>query len=139
VQSSIDPYQAVRAELSALRHQVSGVQGCVVAGVDGLLILHDTMPDVEPHDVAALAAGAHGISRTCGSALRQGDFHECTIRNQFGYLAVYAVGDLALLAVLSDGGLNIARLHLEARTATQRLALMLEIQTVEHQTHPFDR
>jgi predicted regulator of Ras-like GTPase activity (Roadblock/LC7/MglB family) len=138
VQSTIDPYQAVRAELSALRHQVTGVQGCVVAGVDGLLILHDTMAGIEPHDVAALAAGAHGISRTCGSALRQGGFHECTIRNEYGYLAVYAVGELALLAVLSDEGLNIARLHLEARTATRRLAPLLEIQTVEQAAHPFD-
>jgi len=138
VQSSIDPYKAVRAELTALRHQVTGVQGCVIAGVDGLLILHDTMSSAEPHDIAALAAGAHGISRTCGAALHQGGFHECTIHNQFGYLAIYAVGPLALLAVVGDDGLNIARLHLEARQATSRLIPLLEIQTVAD-VHPFDR
>jgi predicted regulator of Ras-like GTPase activity (Roadblock/LC7/MglB family) len=139
VQSTIDPYQAVRAELAALRHQVTGVQGCVVAGVDGLLILHDTLPGAEPHDIAALAAGAHGISRTCGAALQQGGFHECTIRNHKGYLAIYAVGELALLAVLGDDGLNIARLHLEARSATSRLAPLLEIHTVNQNSYPFER
>jgi predicted regulator of Ras-like GTPase activity (Roadblock/LC7/MglB family) len=129
--ASSDPYQAVRGELAALRHQVTGVSGCVIAGVDGLLILHDTMTSAEPNDIAALAAGAHGISRTCGAALQQGAFSEVTIRNQGGYLAVYAVGDLALLAVIGDSGLNIARLHLEARPVTARLTAMLSIQTVQ--------
>ena len=137
MQSTTDPYNAVRAELAALRHQVTGVLGCVVAGVDGLLILHDTISGQEPHDIAALAAGAHGISRTCGAALHQGGFHECTIRNQRGYLAIYAVGELALLAVLGDDRLNIARLHLEARQATARLTPLLEIHNVAS-THPFD-
>ena len=138
MQSTIDPYMAVRAELAALRHQVPGVQGCVIAGVDGLLILHDTPQGAEPHDIAALAAGAHGISRTCGAALHQGAFHECTIRNQLGYLAIYAVGDLALMAVLGDEGLNIARLHLEARQATVRLAALMQIQ-IAAEAHPFDQ
>lgn len=138
MQSIIDPYKAVRAELAALRHQVTGVQGCVIAGVDGLLILHDTIASAEPHDIAALAAGAHGISRTCGAALGQGGFHECTIRNHRGYLAIYAVGELALLAVVGDDGLNIARLHLEARQATVRLTTLLEIRTVAD-VHPFDQ
>ena len=130
--ASSDPYQAVRGELAALRHQVTGVSGCVIAGVDGLLILHDTLTAAEPNDIAALAAGAHGISRTCGAALQQGAFSEVTIRNQGGYLAVYAVGDLALLAVIGDSGLNIARLHLEARPVTSRLNAMLSIQTIQN-------
>jgi uncharacterized protein len=128
-----DPYQAVRGELAALRHQVTGVSGCVVAGVDGLMILHDTLNSAEPHDIAALAAGAHGISRTCGAALGQGTFHEVTIRNQGGYLAVYAIGELALLAVIGESGLNIARLHLEARPVTARLGSLLKVETA----HPF--
>jgi predicted regulator of Ras-like GTPase activity (Roadblock/LC7/MglB family) len=134
--SNTDPYQQVRAELAALRHQVTGVSGCVIAGVDGLLVLHDTLSAAEPHDIAALAAGAHGISRTCGAALQQGAFSEVTIRNQGGYLAIYAVGELALLAVIGDSGLNIARLHLEARPVTARLAGLLQIRTIEN-SHPF--
>lgn len=137
MQTTADPYKSARSEIAALRQQVTGVQGSVVAGVDGLLILHDTMAGAEPHDLAALAAGAHGISRTCAGALNQGGFHECTIRNQQGYLAVYAAGELALLAVVGDDGLNIARLHLEARQVALRLAKMLEIKTVA-EAHPFD-
>jgi uncharacterized protein len=130
--ASSDPFQIVRGELAALRHQVTGVTGCVIGGVDGLLILHDTLTAAEPHDIAALAAGAHGISRTCGAALGQGTFSEVTIRNQGGYLAVYAVGELALLAVIGDSGLNIARLHLEARPVTARLAKILNINVFDN-------
>jgi hypothetical protein len=72
---------------------------------------------------------AHGKHRDfpegSGAALNQGVFQEVTIRNQDGYLAVYAVGELALLAVIGTNGLNIARLHIEARTVTARLATML--------------
>ncbi|MFC7533522.1 roadblock/LC7 domain-containing protein [Actinoplanes sp. GCM10030250] len=124
---------SAHAELAALRHMVPGVLGCVVAGVDGLLIMHDTVSATEPHDVAALAAGAHGISRTTGAVLNQGGFTEVTIHNQNGYLSVYAIGDLALLVVIGDGGLNIARLHLEARPVTARLASLLQLRTAHHQ------
>jgi hypothetical protein len=38
---------------------------------------------------------------------------------------VYAVGERALVAVLGDDGLNVARLHLEARPVTDRIADLL--------------
>jgi predicted regulator of Ras-like GTPase activity (Roadblock/LC7/MglB family) len=122
-----DPRRPLRLELSGLRHQVVGVTGCIIAGVDGLLILHDSRSPGEPHDVAAMAAAAHGISRTCGGALGQGAFQEVTIRNREGCLAVYGIGDLALLAVVGDGMVNIARLHMEARPVLGRLAQMLDL------------
>lgn len=124
--------QHVLTELARLRVQVPGVLGCVVAGVDGLLMLYDTTNSTEPHDVAALAAGAHGISRTTGAVLGQGGFSDVTIHNQNGYLSVYAIGDLALLVVIGDGQLNIARLHLEARPVTNRLSEMLQIRPAHH-------
>lgn len=132
--STTDPNRAVRAELAALRHQVTGVTGSAIASMDGLLILHDSQTSTEPHDVAAVAAAAHGISRSVGTALRQGPFQEVTIRNQNGCLAVYGIGDLALLAVVGDAGLNIARLHLETRQVIARIANLLQVRTA----HPFD-
>ena len=116
---------AIRGELSALQLRVPGVRGSVVAGVDGLLITHDLPVDAEPHDLAALAATTYGLGRQCGYALRQGPFRETTIRSLRGYFTVYAVGERALLAVLGDDGLNVARLHLEARPVTDRIADLL--------------
>ncbi|HKT05001.1 MAG TPA: roadblock/LC7 domain-containing protein [Rugosimonospora sp.] len=113
-------------ELRALRERVTGVQGCVIAGVDGLLLMWDTAGGQEPHDLAALAAAAVGVGRQAGLALRHGGFRETTIHSLRGYFTVYAVGESALLAVVGDDGMNVARLHLEARTVAPRLAAMLQ-------------
>ncbi|GAB7037036.1 hypothetical protein JCM9534A_62370 [Catenuloplanes indicus JCM 9534] len=126
-----DPYHAARSELASLRTQVTGVKGSIISGVDGLLVLHDLLTQAEPHDLAALAAAAYGIGRTCGAALNQGNFSECTVRSQGGYFAVYAIGDLALLAVLGDDGLNVARLHIEARAVAARLSTQLSAQAMQ--------
>lgn len=124
-----DTDHAVRTQLAGLRHALPGVRGCVVAGVDGLLISHDLAGDPEPHDLAALAATTFGLGRQAGLALRHGPFRESTVHSHRGYFAVYAVSETVLLAVLGDDGLNVARLHLEARPLANRLADLLHART----------
>ncbi|MFB6392507.1 roadblock/LC7 domain-containing protein [Polymorphospora lycopeni] len=120
------PYVAIHNQLSDLRIQIPGVRGCVLGGVDGLLIAHDLPAgDAEPHDLAALAATTFGLGRQVGLALRHGPFRESTVRGQHGYFAVYAVNDTALLAVLGEDAVNVARLHLHAPAVTERLAALL--------------
>nr|MDT0660780.1 roadblock/LC7 domain-containing protein [Micromonospora sp. DSM 115978] len=122
-----DNTKAAYAELASLRHAVTGVLGCVIAGVDGLMLLTDLTTGPDPHDLAALAAATFGVGRQTGVALRQGAFRESTIHSQRGYFSIYAINDRALLAVLGGEGMNIARLHLEARSVTTRLHTMLEV------------
>jgi uncharacterized protein len=115
------------AQLTSLKQEVPGVIGSVIAGVDGLLLLHDLTDGTEPHDLAALAAATFGLGRQTGLALRQGPFRESTVRSHRGYFSVYAINDRALLAVLGADGLNVARLHIEAREAAGRLGAMLDV------------
>ena len=129
--AGVETVDLVLAELARLRELVSGVQGCVIAGVDGLLVLHDLGNGPEPHDLAALAAATFGVGRQCGLALRHGPFRESTLRSHNGYFTVYAIGDTALLAVLGDERLNVARLHLEARLVTAKLAELTNIKVYE--------
>jgi predicted regulator of Ras-like GTPase activity (Roadblock/LC7/MglB family) len=120
-----DGTTAILNELTELRTTVTGVQGCVIAGVDGLLIMYDTGGGPEPHDLAALAAAAVGVARQTGLSLRHGGFSSSTIHSHRGYFTVYAIGETALLAVVGDQGMNVARLHLEARTLAPRIAALL--------------
>jgi predicted regulator of Ras-like GTPase activity (Roadblock/LC7/MglB family) len=120
---------AAYTELAGLRERVPGVRGCVIASTDGMLVIHDLGAGPEPYDLAALASSAFGVGRQCGFALGQGPFHESTIRSHNGYFTVYAVGKVALLAVLGDDGLNVARLHLEARPVAERLVDLLRVGT----------
>lgn len=69
---------------------------------------------MDPNDLAALAATTFGLGRQVGMRLGQGDFQQSTVRNQGGYLSVYAVSEQALLAVIGTDTVNVARLHLRA-------------------------
>jgi predicted regulator of Ras-like GTPase activity (Roadblock/LC7/MglB family) len=111
--------------MADLRLRVPGVRGSVLAGVDGMLVTYDLGPDTEPHDLAALAATTFGLGRQVALVLGQSPFRDATMRNDGGYLTVYAVDGSTLLAVLGSDGLNVARLRLEARPTSQRLAGLL--------------
>ncbi len=115
----------ITAELTGLRRRVTGVRGSVIAGADGLLLRYDTGDRDEPHDLAALAAAAVGVGRQTGIALGHGTLRESTVHSERGYFAVYVISDLALLAVVGDDGMNVARLHLEAREVAPRLAALM--------------
>jgi predicted regulator of Ras-like GTPase activity (Roadblock/LC7/MglB family) len=124
-----EPYDAVltpvRAAMADLRLRVPGVRGSVMAGVDGLLVTYDLGPEAEPHDLAALAATTFGLGRQVSLVLGQSPFRDATMRNEGGYFTVYAVNGNTLLAVLGSDGLNVARLHLEARPTCKHLATLL--------------
>jgi predicted regulator of Ras-like GTPase activity (Roadblock/LC7/MglB family) len=124
-----EPYDAVltpvRAAMADLRLRVPGVRGSVMAGVDGLLVTYDLGPEAEPHDLAALAATTFGLGRQVSLVLGQSPFRDATMRNEGGYFTVYAVNGNTLLAVLGSDGLNVARLHLEARPTCQHLATLI--------------
>jgi predicted regulator of Ras-like GTPase activity (Roadblock/LC7/MglB family) len=104
-------------QLALLRERVTGVRGAVVAAADGLLLAHEGDIDHDPHDLAALAAAAHGIARQSGLVLNQGDHHQTAIHNADGHYVVYAVSDGALLAVVAATGLNIAQLNIQIRAS----------------------
>lgn len=104
-------------QLALLRERVTGVRGIVVAATDGLLIAHEGTLDHDPHDLAALAAAAHGIARQSGQVLDQGDHHHTAIHNAKGHYVVYSVSEQALLAVVAEPGLNIAQLNLQVRAS----------------------
>jgi predicted regulator of Ras-like GTPase activity (Roadblock/LC7/MglB family) len=110
--------------LRALRDRVTGVVGLAVASADGLLVAADA-DGVEPDGLAALAAAELSLGQRMAHVVGVGAFREVAIRASDGYIVVYAVGGQALLVVLGDSGLNVARLHLEARAAVDRIASLL--------------
>jgi predicted regulator of Ras-like GTPase activity (Roadblock/LC7/MglB family) len=104
-------------QLILLRERVTGVRGVVVAAADGLLVAHEGDIDHDPHDLAALAAAAHGIARQSGLVLSQGDHQQTAIHNADGHYVVYSVSDGVLLAVVAATGLNIAQLNIQIRVS----------------------
>jgi predicted regulator of Ras-like GTPase activity (Roadblock/LC7/MglB family) len=114
--------ELVQQELSGLRASVSGVDGALVATSDGLLVAH-VLPEQEQEQsqIAALIATLVGLARPAVQLTGRGTLLEASIRGSEGYLAVYAIGESAVLAVVGRADLNVALLQLRTRPVVTRL------------------
>jgi predicted regulator of Ras-like GTPase activity (Roadblock/LC7/MglB family) len=111
----------VRAQLQLIRTQVPGVRGSLAATSDGLVFAHD-VPGLEPTQIAAISAATLALASRATLATGCGTFREAVARGSEGYLAVYAAGDSAIVAVMGTSSLNVAMLHYRAREIIDRIA-----------------
>jgi uncharacterized protein len=118
--SSASSADLIRAELESLKASVAGVHGSLVATSDGLVVAHD-LPGLEPTQIAAIAATTHALGARTTLAAGRGQLRETVAHGSDGYLAVYAVGDTAIIAVVGTPGLNVGMLHYQARDAIARM------------------
>ena len=118
------PEDLLLSEMEALRDRVTGITGTAVASRDGLIIREDTGgPD--PDNLAALAATALALSQRLASEVGQGTLREAAIRSSGGHVAIYAVGSTAVLVLIGDEGLDVARLHRESRATVDSIEKLL--------------
>ncbi|MFF9583325.1 roadblock/LC7 domain-containing protein [Streptomyces achromogenes] len=120
-----DDLRTVLAELHRLRTRVPQLTGALAAGVDGLVIAHDT-PGVDPEGLAALTAAALGVAVRTADATGNGALRELLVRGERGYVATYAAGGTAVLTLLAQDRVNVGRLHLEGRRAGARVGELLD-------------
>jgi uncharacterized protein len=111
----------VRAELQLIRVQVPGVRGSLAATSDGLVFAHD-VPDLEPSQIAAISAATLALASRATVTTGCGNFREVVVRGNDGYLAVYAAGDTAIVAVVGTSSLNVGMLQYRAREIIDRIA-----------------
>lgn len=118
-------FEALAGELRNLREGVVGVTGTVLAAVDGIPIIADASDDIDPAKISALAAADLGIARQAAEMTGKGALSQTVVFGTEGYMAVYAIGRLALMVVLGDKGLNIGRLLFESRPVIERIGAIL--------------
>jgi predicted regulator of Ras-like GTPase activity (Roadblock/LC7/MglB family) len=125
----------VLAEIRALREQLRHTMGVVVAGVDGLLIAHDSH-DIDPESLAAMAAAHLGLSQRLADVVGHGELQETVTRGQDGYVATFAAGTSAVLMVIATADLNVGRLYLAARPLASRVGALVHGDTEPSPTDP---
>lgn len=111
----------IRDELQLIKRTVAGVSGSLVATSDGLVVAYD-VPGLEPTQIAALAAATLSLASRATLATGLGSFREAVARGSNGYLAVYAAGASALVAVIGTSDMNLGMLHYQARDIIGRIA-----------------
>jgi len=119
--SEIAVEELVLRELRSLRDSVVGVHGSMVATTDGLLVAHDIL-DMEPTRIAAIVSTTLSLASQATQTTGRGQFREAVARGSSGYLAVYAAGRNAVVAVIGADDLNIGMLHYEMRDTIKRIA-----------------
>ena len=111
----------ISEELKLIKENVPGVRGSIAATSDGLLIAHD-IHDMEPTQIAALVAALHAVAVRATLSTDSGQFKDVTIRATDGYLAVFAAGRAAIVAVLGTTSLNVAILNYQTPAIIERVA-----------------
>ena len=69
-------------EMQALRGRVTGITGSALASRDGLIIKADT--DINPDNMAALAAASLGLAQRMAREVGQGLLQDAVTRNSGG-------------------------------------------------------
>jgi hypothetical protein len=129
-------HEALTREMRGLREQVTGVTDTAVAAADGLLIAADTAGGIDPEGLAAIAAAGLGLARRTAEATGRGTLRQTVTHGSRGCAAFYAVGETALLVVLGDEGIDVDRLHDEARPALARIDAILTATGAGHEPAP---
>lgn len=115
---------ALLAEMRALQERVTGITGTAVASRDGLIVREDT-GGVDADNLAALAAAWLSLAQRMSSEVGQGTLREAMTRSSGGHVAIYAIGSHAVLVLIGDEGLDIARLHRESQATLDAIGTLL--------------
>jgi uncharacterized protein len=113
--------ERVLADLRSIRAGVTGVHGSLAATIDGMLVAHD-LPDADPAQVAAVVSSTFALASRATVLTGRGQFREAVTRGNDGYLAVYAAGRNAIVAVIGTSTLNVGLLQYQARAVIERVA-----------------
>lgn len=116
--------EALLDEMEALRDRVAGITDTALATRDGLIIKADTA-DVDPDNIAAMAAAMLGLARRMAIEAGRGTLYEAVAQGTGGCVATYAVGTSALLVVVGDPGLDVSQLYRESRVTVEKLTALM--------------
>ncbi len=112
--------ERIEQVLDELRTNMPDIRSAIVASPDGLLVAERGAGDTASR-LAAMAATALGLGRRIAQTAQTGEFDELVVRGKSGYLAVFAVGNRAILALTLPEGGNLGLLRLEAESAVKRV------------------
>ncbi|MEU9456016.1 roadblock/LC7 domain-containing protein [Streptomyces sp. NPDC048277] len=117
-----DPVQDI---LVSLRDRVMGVSETVLATVDGLVVAADA-DKTHPESMAAVASAALSLGHRLADQGATGALRQMTAQCSAGHVIVTAVGTRALLAVVTDEGVDGLAFDREIPTVVADLKKILD-------------
>lgn len=106
--------------------RVDGVQAAVVVSQDGFVIEGVTNSGSLDYDaLGAVVSASLGASRTMGTELHLGSLTQILAEYSDGILSLCALGDSAILAVLTSASANVGSVRFQTRKRVAELEAAL--------------
>ena len=115
---------SIRDLVGAIRHK-DGVEAAVVLGRDGLLIDSQTIPGIDPEDLAARIPAIIGPADELGDAVKRGALMTAVLEYHDGLAIVEVLNADAILVVLLKPDVNVGRLLYELRRNRDHIAALV--------------
>jgi predicted regulator of Ras-like GTPase activity (Roadblock/LC7/MglB family) len=113
------------ARLRELLASVAGIETSAAISIDGLMIASALPLGVEEDRVSAMSAAMHSLGERIASELGRGPLDQVTIRGSSGFVMLMAIGESAVLTVLTGQGAKLGLVLLEMRRAVEDLHILV--------------
>ena len=120
--SRVDRIQAV---LRSLRAVSPDIVGSAMVSQDGFIIASLLPAEIDEELVSGMAAALLGVGERIASELMGGAMEQTYVRGRLGYVILNAVGQEALLIVLTTPDAKLGLVFLDIKRRVQELAKIL--------------
>lgn len=112
-------------QLRELRRSSPDIEASAIVSIDGLPIASDLPGGVEEDRVSAMSAAMLSLGERIAGELRRGTLDQVYIRGDQGYVILMAVGEEAVLTVMSGKQAKMGLVFLDMRRAVESLSRLV--------------
>lgn len=113
------------SRLRDLQASSGDVEAAAVVSVDGLSIASSLPAGYEEDRVSAMSAAMLSLGERIASELGRGSLQQVYVKGENGYVVLFAVGQEAVLTVLTRKDARLGLIFLDVARAVQDLAQLL--------------
>lgn len=113
------------ARLRDLQASSGEVEAAAIVSVDGLSIASALQADVEEDRVSAMSAAMLSLGERIAAELGRGQLQQVFVRGENGYVILTAVGEEAVLTVLTRKDAKLGLIFLDVARTVQDLEQLL--------------
>ncbi len=113
------------ARLRDLQASSGDVEAAAIVSVDGLSIATSLPAGYEEDRVSAMSAAMLSLGERIASELGRGSLKQVYVKGENGYVILFAVGEEAVLTVLTRRDARLGLIFLDVARAVQDLAQLL--------------
>lgn len=123
--ASANRIEKIQDVLRNLRAVSSDIVGSAMVSTDGFIIASLLPAEVDEELVSGMAAALLGVGERIAGELMGGSMEQTYVRGKLGYVILHAVGQDALLIVLTTPDAKLGLVFLDVRRRVQELAKIL--------------